>query len=58
VITTQFAVFIEKADKFNGLARHSAAERAWSGISRFDDNCRKKIKNKKLDGDIVQFFIL
>ncbi|WP_287519862.1 hypothetical protein [Okeania sp. SIO2C2] len=27
--------------------RQSAAERAWSAISRFYDNCKKKIKGKK-----------
>ena len=35
------------ADKLNSMARQSAAERAWSAISRFYDNCKKKIKGKK-----------
>jgi putative transposase len=35
------------ADELNSMARQSAAERAWSAISRFDDNCKKKIKGKK-----------
>jgi len=29
------------------MARQSAAERAWSAISRFYDNCKKKVKGKK-----------
>ncbi len=35
------------ADELNSMARQSAAERAWSSISRFYDNCKKKIKGKK-----------
>ena len=35
------------ADKLNSQARQSAAERAWSAISRFFDNCKKKIAGKK-----------
>ncbi|MGD1699686.1 RNA-guided endonuclease InsQ/TnpB family protein [Dapis sp. BLCC M229] len=35
------------AKKLNSMARQSAAERAWSAISRFYDNCKKKIKGKK-----------
>lgn len=35
------------ADKLNSMARQSAAERAWSAISRFYDNCKKKVKGKK-----------
>ncbi|MBG1269476.1 RNA-guided endonuclease InsQ/TnpB family protein [Nostoc sp. WHI] len=35
------------ADELNSMARQSAAERAWSAISRFYDNCKKKIKGKK-----------
>jgi putative transposase len=30
------------ADELNSMARQSAAERAWSAISRFYDNCKKK----------------
>jgi len=35
------------ADELNSMARQSAAERAWSAISRFYDNCKKKVKGKK-----------
>ena len=35
------------AKKLNSTARQASAERAWSAISRFFDNCRKKIKGKK-----------
>jgi putative transposase len=35
------------ADELNSMARQSAAERAWSAISRFYDNCKKKILGKK-----------
>ena len=44
------------ADKLNSMARQAAAERAWSGISRFLDNvrlsahveaCKKGVKGKK-----------
>jgi len=34
------------ASELNSMARQSAAERAWSAISRFYDNCKKKTKNK------------
>ena len=37
------------ADKLNSTARQSSAERAWSGIARFFDNCKKKVKGKKAD---------
>jgi putative transposase len=37
----------EFAHKLNSQARQAAAERAWSGISRFFDNCKKKILGKK-----------
>ena len=30
------------AEKLNSQARQSAAERAWSAIARFYDNCKKK----------------
>ncbi|AFZ36025.1 transposase, IS605 OrfB family [Stanieria cyanosphaera PCC 7437] len=30
------------ADKLNSTARQSSAERAWSGIARFFDNCKKR----------------
>ena len=35
------------ASELNSMARQSAAERAWSVISRFYENCKKKIKGKK-----------
>ncbi|MDR9404894.1 MAG: transposase [Halothece sp. Uz-M2-17] len=37
----------EWAKKLNSQARQSAAERAWSAISRFFDNCKKKVEGKK-----------
>ena len=33
--------------KLNSMACQASAERAWSAISRFYDNCRKQIKGKK-----------
>jgi putative transposase len=35
------------ADKLNSTARQSSAERAWSGITRFFDNCKKNKPGKK-----------
>ncbi|WP_019501391.1 RNA-guided endonuclease InsQ/TnpB family protein [Pseudanabaena sp. PCC 6802] len=35
------------ADELNSMARQSAAERAWSAISRFYNNCKRKVKGKK-----------
>jgi putative transposase len=35
------------ADELNSMARQASAERAWSAISRFYDNCKKQIKGKK-----------
>lgn len=35
------------ANKLNSMARQAAAERAWSAISRFYDNCKKGISGKK-----------
>jgi putative transposase len=35
------------ANKLNSMARQAAAERAWSAISRFYDNCQKGVKGKK-----------
>lgn len=34
-------------NKLNSQARQSSAERAWSAIARFFDNCKKKIPGKK-----------
>ena len=35
------------AKALNSQARQSSAERAWASISRFYDNCRKKVPGKK-----------
>jgi putative transposase len=35
------------ACELNSMARQSAAERTWSAIARFFDNCNKKIQGKK-----------
>jgi len=35
------------AGKLNSMARQASAERAWSAISRFYDNCKKGTPNKK-----------
>lgn len=37
----------EFANRLNSQARQSSAERAWSGIARFFDNCKKEIAGKK-----------
>ncbi|MGC9506068.1 RNA-guided endonuclease InsQ/TnpB family protein [Baaleninema sp.] len=37
----------EWAGKLNSQARQASAERAWSAIKRFYDNCKKKIPGKK-----------
>lgn len=43
VLAKEFAF----ANKLNSTARQSSAERAWSSIARFFDNCKKKIPGKK-----------
>jgi len=35
------------ANELNSMARQASAERAWSSISRFFDNCKKQIPGKK-----------
>jgi putative transposase len=40
------------ADELNAMARQASAERAWSSISRFYENCKKKVPGKK---DFPQF---
>ncbi len=35
------------ADELNSQARQSSAEKAWSAIARFYDNCKKKVSGKK-----------
>lgn len=37
----------EWAKKLNSMARQASADRAWSAISRFFSNCKKKISGKK-----------
>jgi putative transposase len=34
-------------DDLNSMARQSSSERAWSAISRFYDNCKKKFREKR-----------
>jgi putative transposase len=43
VLASEFAF----ASELNSMARQSAAERAWSAIARFYDNCKKKVKGNK-----------
>jgi putative transposase len=35
------------ATKLNSTARQASAERAWSAVARFYDNCKKQVKGKK-----------
>ena len=35
------------ASELNSMARQAAAERTWSAIARFYNNCKKKVKGKK-----------
>ncbi|GFE69623.1 RNA-guided endonuclease TnpB family protein [Chroococcus sp. FPU101] len=35
------------AEQLNSQARQSSAERAWSAIARFYDNCKRKVQEKK-----------
>lgn len=41
------AALFEWADSLNSMARQASAERAWSAISRFYDNCKKQKPGKK-----------
>ncbi len=44
------AVLAEQFDfakRLNSMARQAAAERAWSAIARFFDNCKKKLPGRK-----------
>ncbi len=43
VLANQFSF----ADKLNSMARQSSAERAWSAISRFFENCKQKVTGLK-----------
>lgn len=36
------------ANKLGAMARQASAERAWTAISRFYDNCKKGVKGKKV----------
>ncbi|MDF5727669.1 MAG: transposase [Rhizonema sp. PD38] len=45
--TAILAQQFEFANKLNSMARQSSSERAWSAISRFYDNCRRKKAGKK-----------
>lgn len=45
--TAVLAKEFDFANKLNSQARQSAAERAWSAIARFYDNCKKQIPGKK-----------
>ncbi len=38
---------LSSSANLNSLARQAAADRAWSSISRFYDNCKKQIPGKK-----------
>jgi putative transposase len=49
-LNTYCAVLAKEFDfakKLNSQARQSSAERAWSAIARFFDNCKKKVLGKK-----------
>jgi putative transposase len=49
-LNKQCAVLAKEFDfaaTLNSQARQSAAERAWSAISRFYENCKKKVQGKK-----------
>ncbi len=35
------------ADKLNAMSRQASADRAWAAISRFYDNCKKKVLGRK-----------
>lgn len=43
----ELAEQFEWAKKLNSMARQASAERAWSAISRFYDNCKKGVPGKK-----------
>ena len=49
-LSAQCAVLAKEFDfakKLNSTARQASAERSWSSISRFYDNCKKKVSGKK-----------
>ncbi|PSF37886.1 transposase [Aphanothece hegewaldii CCALA 016] len=41
------------AGELNSQARQASAERAWSSISRFFDNCKKKVLGKKAENAVL-----
>ncbi|MCF4968024.1 RNA-guided endonuclease InsQ/TnpB family protein [Nostoc sp. CMAA1605] len=43
----KLAANFEWANKLNSMARQASADRAWSAISRFYSNCKKKVPGKK-----------
>ncbi len=51
MIKTAYSAILAKefpfVNELNSTARQSSAERAWSSIARFYDNCKKQIKGKK-----------
>ncbi|MCY7333922.1 MAG: transposase [Pseudanabaena sp. CAN_BIN31] len=49
-LSAQCAVLAKEFDfakRLNSTARQASAERSWSSISRFYDNCKKKVSSKK-----------
>ena len=46
-LSTKLGKEFDFAKRLNSTARQSSAERAWSAISRFYENCRKNINGKK-----------
>ncbi len=42
------------ANNLNSMARQAAAERAWAAISRFYDNCKRKVVGKKAHESAVR----
>ncbi|PSF32482.1 transposase [Aphanothece hegewaldii CCALA 016] len=41
------------ANELNSQARQASAERAWSSISRFFENCKKKVSGKKAENAVL-----
>ncbi|MEH2459870.1 RNA-guided endonuclease InsQ/TnpB family protein [Nostoc sp.] len=41
------------ADELNSMARQASAERAWSSISRFYENCKKGVTGKKAENAVL-----
>ncbi|MBW4616507.1 MAG: transposase, partial [Desmonostoc vinosum HA7617-LM4] len=55
----KYSTELRKEFKFvtnlNSMAVQSAAERAWLAISRFYDNCKKKVSGKKAENAVLGF---